>query len=262
MAQRPAAWYLQELVRNAESWASSQTFKCCISTRSSGDSYAHPILRNIDLYCSGLEVTCCYFRVLGNGIFHLWILVFQSEKWSWQYKYYRVIIRTARQNRRKAASTIPNKCLCWLSDSCSSWRYSWARWAHLTLSVVKCKPLAVVNTTRPALLSPAPAQQENCVFVNSRAKLNLEVTQARGPGSRPQPMFFADCSLKATEFTNGELLPWNSRSPTPARIIGRFSRGSLLYNRTETFTGEEAATKGGRQEIWHVRKAGVYKYCS
>lgn len=202
VAQGPAAWYLQELVRNAESWASSQTFKCCISTRSSGDSYAYPILRSIGLYRGGLEVTFSYFRVLGNAIFHLWILVFQSEKWSWQDICYRVIIRTERWwNRRKAASTIPDKCQCSLSHSYSSWRYSWARWAHLTFSVVKCKPLTVVNTLYPALLSPAPALQENCVFVNITRKLNLKVTQAWGPGSRPQLMFFADCSLKAMEFT-------------------------------------------------------------
>lgn len=52
-------------------------------------------------------------------------------------------------------------------------------------------------------------------------------------------MFFADCSLKATELNlkNGELLPWNEKSKTPARIIIRFS--SFLYHRTETFMGEE-----------------------
>ena len=71
VAQGPAAWYLQELVRNAESWASSQTFKCCISTRSSGDCYAHTVLRSNDLHCGGLEVTFTYFTILGNGNFLL-----------------------------------------------------------------------------------------------------------------------------------------------------------------------------------------------
>ena len=64
-------------------------------------------------------------------------------------------------------------------------------------------------------------------------------------------MFFADCSLKATELNlkNGELQPWNKKSPTPARIISRFSRGSLLYNRTETFMGAEEGKWGGRFDM-------------
>lgn len=38
-------------------------------------------------------------------------------------------------------------------------------------------------------------------------------------------------------------------------------QGSLLYNRTETFTGEEEATEG-ETGFDTARKASVYKYCS
>lgn len=75
-------------------------------------------------------------------------------------------------------------------------------------------------------------------------------------------MFFADCSLKTLELKTPELQPWNKESKTPARIISRFSRGSLLYNRTETFVGGEEREGLGDGRYDMVRKAGVYKYCS